>query len=107
MVRKIRIISKTAGRTLSTSGTHSASSHHCLLIFAVEQLIGLRLHREVKSLWQSRLVPLLLLPVLLLHGCATQFLLHPETARQAVSARPVSPGQLGDHPEVITVTNKF
>jgi len=38
-------------------------------------------------------------------GCATQVLLHPETARRAFAERPVDPATYHHHPEIITVTN--
>jgi len=42
---------------------------------------------------------------LLLTGCATQVLLHPETARRAFAKRPVDPVNYGHHPQAVTVTN--
>src|SRR5256885_11497255 len=55
----------------------------------------------------SRSLILLLSSVLLLlNGCATQVLLHPDTARKAAARRPVIPAFYGDHPEFITVTNQ-
>ena len=52
------------------------------------------------------LIPLVFSALLLLNGCATQVLLHPDTARKAAAQRPVIPGSYGDHPEFITITNQ-
>src|SRR5258706_750604 len=52
------------------------------------------------------LIPLLSSALLILNGCATQALLHPDTARKAAAKRTVGPGAYGDHPEFITVTNQ-
>src|SRR6266850_2959169 len=51
-------------------------------------------------------IPLVSSALLILNGCATQALLHPDTARKAVAQRPVNPGAYGDYPEFITVTNQ-
>jgi hypothetical protein len=45
--------------------------------------------------------------LMLLNGCATRILLHPDTARKAASKRPVSPDAFDDHPEIIQVTNQW
>src|SRR5437588_6808325 len=58
------------------------------------------------SVRSKALRALLCLALLLLNGCATQVLLHPDTARTAAANRPVIPGSYGDHPEFITVTNQ-
>ena len=55
----------------------------------------------------AQLLASLPLAMLLLTGCATQIFLHPQTAREAVAARPVASASYGDAPEIITVTNKF
>jgi pimeloyl-ACP methyl ester carboxylesterase len=57
---------------------------------------------------RSVLIPLLLCcATFWSSGCATQILLHPETAREAVAQRPVDPAARGDVSELITVTNRF
>lgn len=52
----------------------------------------------------QRVLPLCCL-TFLLSGCATQVLLHPETARRAFAERPVDPATYHQQPEIITVTN--
>ena len=52
------------------------------------------------------LIPLVGSALLIINGCATQALLHPDTARKAAAQRPVDPSSYGDHPEFITVTNQ-
>ena len=53
----------------------------------------------------KRVLALSILGLFLFTGCATQVLLHPETARRAFAARPVDPATFNDHPEIITVRN--
>src|SRR5437879_5256362 len=58
------------------------------------------------SVRSRRLMVLVSSALLLLNGCATRVLLHPDTARTAAARRPVIPGSYGDHPEFIKITNQ-
>lgn len=55
---------------------------------------------------RGQLISFLTSCLLVLNGCATQILLHPDTARKAEARRPVHPDSYGDFPEFITVTNQ-
>jgi pimeloyl-ACP methyl ester carboxylesterase len=48
---------------------------------------------------------LCLIPAVLLTGCASTILLHPQIARNAFAHRPTDPVQNGDSPEVVIVIN--